>query len=82
MFDLLYTVLLIQLNTSRVITDPIIKNRCDKTQELCILLDYIFLLARTPSGKTTTYILDRIDQFVSAVVRKWRGLGLSLNGPK
>ena len=62
--------------------DTEIKKRCDKTMELCILLDYIFSLTSTPSGKATPRIIATTRACVTGVIRKWRDLRLSMRGPK
>ena len=58
------------------------KQQCDKTKELCILLDYMFSLARTPTGKTTSNVIETTRRCVAAVIRKWKDLRLSMRGPK
>ena len=46
--------------------------------QLCTLLDGLFSLARTPSGKATQPIIDLTGRYIRAVMFKWRGLRLSM----
>ena len=77
-----FRTVLIQRNKPGGISNLIITVRCKKTEELCILLDYMFSLARTPCGDLTPAIIVTTKECIKAVVRKWKDLRLSLNGPK
>jgi hypothetical protein len=70
---------------------PIEDGRCEdgeiidmirRYKELCTLLDYLFSLARTPTGETTDEILETANKCAQAVGTKWRDLRLSTKGPK
>merc|ERR1712183_1158758 len=57
---------------SRIVEE--IERRCNKTKELCILLDYMFSLARTPSGDANETIIETTEKCVKAVQQKWNDL--------
>ena len=59
-----------------------INKRCSRTEELCTLMDFLFSLARTPSGEVNNNILNKTETFIKFVVKNWRELGLSFKGPK
>ena len=63
-------------------SDEEIKKRCSKTKEICILMDYLFTLARTPSGDADESVIKTTRICVKAVLLKWRDLHLSFLGPK
>jgi hypothetical protein len=50
--------------------------------ELCTLLDFLFSLARTPSGDATEEVCVLADECVEKVMAKWRDLRLSMLMPK
>ena len=45
-------------------------------------MDYMFSLARTPSGEVDDDVIKTTKKCVRAVVTKWRDLYLSFKGPK
>jgi len=53
--------------------DEEITQRCSKTKELCILMDYMFSLARTPSGEVDEDVIKTTKKCVRAVVKKMEG---------
>jgi hypothetical protein len=50
--------------------------------ELCTLFDYLFLMARTPTGELTRVILDETRRCLHVMMLKWRDLRLSMKMPK
>jgi hypothetical protein len=65
--------------------------RCDNEEvidivrrysELCTLFDYLFSMARTPTGEPTRVILDETRRCLHVTMLKWRDLRLSMKMPK
>ena len=54
----------------------------NRYSELCTLLDYLFSLAQTPSGKAGVEVTEELEKCARAVMRKWRDLRLSMKLPK
>ncbi len=50
--------------------------------ELCTLFDYLFSMARTPTGELTGAILDETRRCLKVTMLKWRDLRLSMKMPK
>jgi hypothetical protein len=50
--------------------------------ELCTLFDYLFSMARTPTGELTEAILDETRRCLRVTMLKWRDLRLSMKMPK
>jgi len=47
--------------------------------EICTLFDGLFSVARTKSGEADDTICDKAQKYVSAIMVKWRDLGLSMD---
>ena len=59
-----------------------IKQRCNKTKEFCVFLDYMFSLALTHLSDANYTIIETTEKCVKAVEQKWNDLHLSLIGKK
>ena len=62
--------------------DEEVSTMIDMYQHLGFLLDGVFALARTPSGSLTNDQSNLINRKISCVMKLWRYLRLSMNGPK
>ena len=51
-------------------SDQEIAKRCIKTKEICILMDYMFVLAQTPSSDANKSAIETTKKYVEAVLTK------------
>jgi len=64
---------------NRVCDESEIDDMIKRYVEICTLFDGLFSVARTKSGEADDTICDKAQKYVSAVMVKWRDLGLSMD---
>jgi hypothetical protein len=63
-------------------SDEEIADMIRRYSEVCTLFDYLFSMARTPTGELTEAILEETKRCLRVTMVKWRDLRLSMKLPK